>query len=684
MVSFFPKPYPDEILYSIIARYHIRSANTSPKVTLTELFNSSSTVATADLPSHLNRLNQNLQLFSNSTVEELIDKYTLYPFYSVFLPPKRAIQVKESMKAKQGGDIHTRAGIMASSITMPRYFRFCPNCLEQDLRKYGEVYWHRLHQTPGVLVCPIHTVILNDSTVPIQGFNKHEYLAASLDNCFITPKQQIYKNDTLEKLLRLAQDISWLMNTKLAAKESDWLRRRYIALLIEKGLATATGRVYQKKLLDNFLFFYGHEMLEAIDSRVDYKEEHHWLFGIVRKHRKSFHPIRHLLMIRFLAGSVAEFFNLDYGYKPFGDAPWLCLNAAADHYLQPVVTELTISNCYDTKKPVGTFRCLCGMIYCRTGPDETEEDQYRIGKVKAYGTVWEHKLRELVEVQKLGLRATARQLKVDARTVKRYALRLKLDTSWQSSDDSKPVLSQEQREDDVNSTGKREKRHRETWLTLQREHPEASKTTLRQMAPATYAWLYRNDREWLNQNSPTLRVPVSATNRVDWHERDKLILAQVMDVLPQLLKAEKPVRITTGRIGKTLDVQALLEKHIDKMPLTKAYLESVSESIENYQIRRIKWAIVKLEQQGQEVQPWKVVRMAGLGEDYSQKVQEALEDELYRESSALPSDWGQTTFSRWLYQRNFVKFSESDERALGRSHPSNSIKLDWYLFDDMP
>ena len=628
MVSFFPKPYPDEILYSVLARYHIRSGNTSPKLTLTELFNSPSTVATADLPSNLNTLSENLQPFSNYTVEELIERYTLYHFYSVFLPPNRATRVKQSMKAEWGGDIHTRAGIMASSVTIPRYFRFCPNCLEEDLQKYGEAYWHRLHQTPGALVCPVHAVTLLDSIVPIQGFNKHEYQAASLDNCLITPNKQIYSNDTLEKFRRLAQDISWLMNSKLSAQEPDWFRRRYIALLIEKGLATATGRVHQKRLLDNFVFFYGREMLEALDSMVDYEEEHNWVFGITRKHRKSFHPVRHLLMMRFLAGSIEQFFNIDYDYKPFGDAPWLCLNAAANHYLQSVVTELVISRCCDTKKPVGTFRCSCGMIYCRTGPDETEDDQYRIGKIKAYGQAWEHKLRELVEVQRLGLRATARQLKVDAKTVNRYALRLKLDTSWQSSIDSEPVLSQEQPEDDVNSAGESETKHREKWLTLQLEHPEASKTILRQMAPATYARLYKHDRDWLNQNSPTLRVPVSSHHRVDWHERDKLVLAQVQDAVQLLLNAAKPIRLTIGRIGKTLDLKALLEQHLAQMLLTKAYLESVTESIEDYQIRRVRWAIEKLEQQGEEVKPWKVIRIAALGEDYSDNVKAALEDEL--------------------------------------------------------
>ena len=120
------------------------------------------------------------------------------------------------------------------------------------------------------------------------------------------------------------------------------------------------------------------------------------------------------------------------------------------------------------------------------------------------------------------------------------------------------MQSQEQAEGDVNSTGESEIRHRERWLTLQLEHPEASKTTLRQMAPATYAWLYKNDREWLNQNSPILRVPVSSNHRVDWQHRDRQVLAQVQDVVALLLNAKKPIRLTIGRIGKTVDLQALL------------------------------------------------------------------------------------------------------------------------------
>ncbi len=128
MLGFFPTPYPDELLYSIIARYHIRSENISPKITLQELFGSTTTITTPDLPANLSNLSKCLQhLIPNSTTE-LIDRYTLYPYYCPFLPPQSDRSIQKSMKARTGSNIHTRAGIMASAISMPRYFRYCPEC----------------------------------------------------------------------------------------------------------------------------------------------------------------------------------------------------------------------------------------------------------------------------------------------------------------------------------------------------------------------------------------------------------------------------------------------------------------------------------------------------------------------------------------------------------------------------
>ena len=628
MLSFFPKPYPDEILYSILARCHIRIGNTGLKLTMQELFNSNNAIATADLPCNLEALVTKLSLISKVTVEDIVQNYTLYPFYAAFLPGARSQQVLQAMRSEDGGGIHDRVGIRASLVSVPRHFRFCPQCIQIDQQTYGELYWHRIHQVPGVLVCPHHAEALRESTVPIQGLNRHEYVAADLSNCLPKQLEQPFSQKTLNFLHLLAQDICFLLENELPSRDLNWFRQQYISLLIQRGLATATGRVHQRELLSQFLSFYDRDILELLDSTVNFKDDHNWLSGIVRKQRKTFHPLRHLLMLRFLGISVADLFQEDHSYQPFGAGPWLCLNAAAKHTLKPKITKLTISLCCDTKKPVGTFTCSCGFIYCRTGPDQTEADTRRIGKIKAVGDLWQQKLRHLVEVEQLGLRETARRLQVDSRTINRYVQLLGLAAKWQfhnepqNTEATEFFCTQASDSDDIKT------QHRNTWSAPQRQYPQASKTALRRLATAPYIWLYRNDREWLNQNSPLAQRPVYENNRVNRQKRDEQILTQLREAVQRLLLIEKPVRITVSRVAKAIGQLALIEQHLDQMPLTKVYLDSVVESIEDYQIRRVRWAAETLDRRGESVDRWKVIRMAGLRPDYSDTVERAIEQEV--------------------------------------------------------
>lgn len=427
------------------------------------------------------------------------------------------------------------------------------------------------------------------------------------------------KNDCNEaifdKLITLSQDSLYLLENTFTSRSLEWFTKRYQTLLIERGYANSSGRVWQKRLIDDFVFFYGQDFLQVMDSMVTYEDTSNWLSQIVRKHRKVFHSIRHLLMIRFLTNSIDTFFQNNQQYRPFGRSPWLCLNAAADHYLQPVITDLKVSHCLENKKPLGTFTCSCGMIYSRSGEDKTEEDKLRIGRVITYGQVWEDKLRELVEVKKLGLRATARELGVDPNTIKRYVALLNLTPSWTRNKlqvKSKQVLST-----DIEAI---ERQKKDLWLNLQQENPKLSKTEIRKLAPDVYAWLYRHDRQWLNKNSPKLQNPKASVNKVDWNQRDKEILEQVKDVVRKLKEVEKPIRITVGRIGKNIELKALLDKHLDKLPKTRKYLELVTETLEDYQIRRIDWAVKELNKRGEEIKEWKILRLAGLRKNLSDKV----------------------------------------------------------------
>lgn len=589
VLAHFPLLYDEEILYSGLARYRIRNGSIGIKQVNQELFGSTNVTATVDLPSHIDALVDNLPYGSTLTADKIINKHTLYTLYKPFLPAKQAEAVFYLMRGSQGGGIHYKAGITASSVPTPRYLRFCPLCLIEQRKIFGEGFWHRLHQVPGLLVCPKHMLPLSNSSILVPGLNKHQYHAPDEDCCELTPRGINFKAYTLERLALFSQDVEWLLRSNLSPLDTGRYQQHYLAYLIEKGWATSTGRVFQQELGRSFVGFYGHDLLKTFHSDIDVNSDTHWLASIVRKHRKSFHPIRHLLIMRFLAGSPEMFFSDFNVYLPFGEGPWLCLNAAANHYREPVIKDLKVTHCADTKRPVGTFSCDCGFVYSRRGPDMNEEDKYKIGRIKEFGTVWKDKLKSLLADGSLSLRGMGRILNVDTNTIIKYAKTIS---------------------NDFNS------------LAIKEVSDRVSTESNARKA------LKNNNRESEKQDI-TRKAHKSKIPRISWKERDKQILLDVKRTVNEMLSSKgKLKRITISGVGKTLGLRSMLEKKLEKLPLTKAYLLKVAETTEEFQQRRVKWAIKELHSNGEELVSWKIKRLAGLREPVSSMVEQTINDEV--------------------------------------------------------
>lgn len=272
------------------------------------------------------------------------------------------------------------------------------------------------------------------------------------------------------------------------------------------------------------------------------------------------------------------------------------------------------------------LNALADSFIQEVGPDKTVDARYKIGRVKAFGPVWESGLKELTE-GKLTLRETARLLGVDPGTVKKYANKLGLVTYWKkkSGEDNKSAANYSG-EDSGIDYNKRDD-YRNKWISLLKKNPDKGKTELRQMNTVLFTWLYRNDMEWLNSNSPAKKRENNGYVRVDWDSRDKEILSKVEGVVIDMLNSkEKPERISISRVGSKLAIRALLEKHLDKLQRTRAYLDSVKESDKDFRIRRIKWAIQELESEGQELKEWRIFRKAGIRKEYEKSLEIELEN----------------------------------------------------------
>lgn len=614
MLSFFPTPYPDELLYSVFARYHIRAGNKSYKTTMGELFNSQTASAIVGLPCNIRNLVSNMPPMSLYNTEELIQNHTLFPFYAAFLPPERAKQIYNSMLGSRGGDIHTRAGIMASGISVNRFLKFCPVCASEDLQRHGEMYWHRIHQVP-FLLCPIHKMQLLDSMVPYVGVNKHEYISASPENC---PKSKVQDlKPEIQQHLEALSDLSQcLMDMSLPNRELEWFKIQYREILKTKGYASAGGTLRKKKLLLDFLEFYGAEFLQLLQSPIKIFGDNNWLTDMLHNREKAAHPIRHLLFIRFLGISVKDLFFRKFEYSPFGLGPWPCLNQAADHYLQPIIGTVKVEYNTDNKQPLGVFTCSCGFVYTRSGPDKDDTDQYTLGRIRAFGDVWESKLKAVV-AEKHSLRETARLMGVDPATVKKHARRLGIEAFWENRTEREDQFDTEAEKLNTEmEDNKIREQYRGTWLQLQHENPHKGKKELRLMNKATFAWLYRNDRQWLDNHSPA-RKRVYINTRVDWEKRDSEICQQVQELVEKMKNFDgKPIRICVSNIGKALGLRALLERHMDKLPKTAVYIQTIVESDTDFRLRRLEWAIQEIKNSGEPLVKWRIIKKAGIREEF--------------------------------------------------------------------
>ncbi|WP_308636529.1 TnsD family Tn7-like transposition protein [Paenibacillus silvisoli] len=294
VVAHFPSLYPDELLYSGVARYHQMSGNIAQKQTIKELFGNRLVCSTTDLPSHLKHLSE--RLGSTYTLEELIMKHTLYPYYCAFLPQEKARRVYELMsEGSSHGEAHVLLGIPASLIKPPCYLRYCSLCYMEDIARFHEPYWHRSHQLPGVCVCPVHKKALRETTVAYSTREKKfEFIALaglSIGDSNSLRLQTVHLN----KLVMVAERSTDLLQSEANILNCTLVSRRDLQL---KGYITAQGRIRFQKIIEDFTAYYSSEFLSDMNCEVNGCET--WLHKLIRGYDLMFHPLRHILVDAFM------------------------------------------------------------------------------------------------------------------------------------------------------------------------------------------------------------------------------------------------------------------------------------------------------------------------------------------------------------------------------------------------
>lgn len=185
-IAYFPQIYPDELVYSVLARFYVHSGYPAYTFCAEDVFMNKRVRPDMEF---LNVMKPEAleSLCRRMSIAELIKRHTMFPYYARFLPYERRNRAFEAL-CSMGGDYNNLLAIPKQKNGEHRYLRYCPLCVEEDRTIYGESYWHRSHQLAGVGICPVHGCKL---------LNSPAIISAKASPDLVTAEQEIKEMDII-------------------------------------------------------------------------------------------------------------------------------------------------------------------------------------------------------------------------------------------------------------------------------------------------------------------------------------------------------------------------------------------------------------------------------------------------------------------------------------------------------
>jgi hypothetical protein len=586
MIAFFPEILPDELLYSAFARYALMAGYPGQRDAHLDLFGSARGAAVIELPDRLDDFLARLPRGHGYSAVQLIEEHTTLPYYRCVLSEARHARLVAAMR---GSEATTTSKSMlatgATSVAHPGHLQFCRACAEEDGRRPGaSPAWRRVHQLPGVFVCPWHGEPLwrsDQARYPRPQALRFEPLTAAgrARAHPITPPHA-----PAGALTYLAVGTRWLLAAQHTVGGRELLQRALgRAVLLTGAVKIARSRraahLDVAALHDALEDRFGRALLEAVGARVDELAvpSRSWLALLLRRphtasaHARGTHPLRVLLAAAALGMTIEELFDIAGWSEDAFDAAVRARRAAR-----------SAATTFPGRSP---------------------------GKRLGNDPEWNERLRALAADPSRSLGTVARALGVHPATVKQRARRLGIARpEWMPT--GRPAGAEE-----GTHRPARPRRtlhhHREVLLKVIRDHPTCGRSELRERAQAAFRALNVADPEWLERHLPPRRQGRTGGRQVDWATRDASICRALPGVL-QALAADPgaPQRTSTLIWSRLGNRRSALEA--SRLPRTAAAVVQAAESPAAFYERRFAAAVRDLQAAGQRVSRNQIKVRSGL------------------------------------------------------------------------
>jgi hypothetical protein len=565
--------FPDETLFSLGARQHRLSGEGNCSETCRLLFAHSRLGSAHDLPSRVDRFVERTG-GAYGTAEEIIRAATVLPFYLVFRD-ETTVEIAFNALRRDSGiqGLKFRLGMITSNFRAHHPLRACPACMQAD-RDAGRVpYWHRMHQFPGVVVCPIHGVPLLEANVKANGVERFGWvLPVQCTAMWYEAPPSIQEHaEPLGAFATLANDFGGMEPASLA----DISRRKslYRNALQDRDLFRR-GRISPNAAGEQF-----GEFLRTIGSAPvlsglwsTNEDAARRLTEHIQDRSRPCHPLRELALISWLFGNI-DSFRQAYERQEEGARPELLAaheptsdaRSAGQRTLLTLLADGASVSCAARLLDIDTTTAMAWAA--SAGVTNHRRPKLLSGEIR---------IAAIASLRSGASKATvASDLSVSNSTVTRLLrTEIGLRDAWNRARKQR-AASQAQ----------------EAWMKEASSNQHTAKSIRREI-PAAYAWLRRNDPNWLRKQTALLPpARHDGGRKVDWVARDHELAVQVTAALgqlqrrnPQRAKRWEIVQLVPGLkpflrcLGRVPTKQGLIRRALAHCEATGASDAAVSEA----------------------------------------------------------------------------------------------------------
>ena len=548
---------PDEILFSLVSRHHLLWGHTVASRTSEQFFGHALAGTHHDLPNRLQTFAERTQSVYGDA-REIAEAHTLLRFYKPFIASTEFDNAVHCMAGNSVAHLKLRLGILTSRFRANHPLKACPKCMDEDLETQGWSYWHLSHQYPGVWVCAKHKEPLLQSTLKSSGVQRFQW---------VLPRIYELQSGWTSRTMNSQADLSSLLSfgalvdrivfegvtSPLASRR---LYEIYRAELQSRDWISPRGSLRLTLITASFLEhirpFQGLDEFAGLPQSVQAATAQ--LGRLLRPPRSGTHPLRHIILIHWLFKSW-ETFKRALEQHLDGD------DVVVETSTPPVAPGVNDPRRKALHQLIGAGGLSISAAAAKIGIDTCTAMAWA-AKLGIAVQRRPKKLTPAVRAQTINkLRRGADKAEaakfagVSIQSITRLLLtEVGLHGAWTQAREARA-----------------RKHARRVWGNLCESSGGLGIKWMRSVEPAVFAWLYRNDRAWLDENKPAqlpLTSPFNGTS-VDWMARDEALSDAVRKTALQLLSEEGHHRVFFWQLYQRIPELKAKRSSLHRLPRTQ-------------------------------------------------------------------------------------------------------------------